>query len=396
MKNSTLRAQSEMPGSSRARAGLPALLVILTQFVVTGAYAQEGRPEQTGKVSGSSTASPVLVASPEEDYRMGPGDVIEVTIEDAPELSTGSKRINANGTFLMGYLGRIRAQGKTPEELEKIIADGLRGRYLKNPQVKVAVRQYNSRSFFIQGAVRIPGVYQIEGKPTLLKLITIAGGLHDNHGSMAFIIRESKDKAQGGDQVDEAGNTPATDKTSAEKKEADSGASSSRPRTINEAEEKTTQTASAEATEGAKYELIKASISGLLAGNFSQNVIVEPGDIVHIPIQDVFYVAGEVRAPGEFKLKTGTTLRQAMSLAQGTKVTAAQNRGVIVREDPATGKRQEIKVDIGAVMDGKQEDVVIAANDVIIVPNSRSKTVGSALLSAFGISAAQRGTYIVR
>ena len=48
-------------------------------------------------------------------------------------------------------------------------------RYLKDPKVYVSVKQYNSRTFFIQGAVRSPGVYVISGKPTLFKLMTIAG-----------------------------------------------------------------------------------------------------------------------------------------------------------------------------------------------------------------------------
>ena len=53
-------------------------------------------------------------------------------------------------------------------------------------------KQYNSRSFFIQGAVRNPGVYQSEGKPSLLELITLASGLSETHGSTAFIIRRVK------------------------------------------------------------------------------------------------------------------------------------------------------------------------------------------------------------
>lgn len=291
---------------------------------------------------------PAVLASPDEDYRIGAGDVIEITIEDAPELSV-NRRISASGTLLMPYLGRLKALDKTPEELEKIIADGLRNRYLRNPLVRVAVVQYNSRSFFIQGAVNHPGVLQVEGKATLLKLITMAGGLAENHGSTAFIIREL---------------------------------------------DKSAETGSTEIIEGANYEMVQANISGLLKGNFAQNVIIQPGDIINIPQRDVFFVAGEVHAPGQFSLKDGTTLRQAISLAQGTTVKAALNRGSIFREDPGTGKRVELRVDVAAVMSGKQEDMIIAPNDVIIVPNSRSKTIGATFLSAFGMNMATRGILI--
>jgi polysaccharide export outer membrane protein len=327
-------------------------LLIVSAFRVD---AQEQRTEPATKTASVNN----VLAAPGEDYRIGAGDVIEIAVEDAPELSA-SRRINANGTFLMGFLGRLSALGRTPEELEKMIADGLRGRYLKNPQVRVSVAQYNSRSFFIQGAVRSPGVYQMEGKPTLLKLITLAGGLQETHGSTAFIIRELKEKKSETVQTDESGKIAG----------------------------------SSELIEGANYEMVQASISGLLKGNFGQNLVIEPGDIINIPPRDVFFVAGEVHAPGQFALKDGTTLRQAISLAQGTTVRAAQNRSVIFREDPQTGRRIELKLDIGAVMNGKQEDVLIAPNDVIIVPNSRSKTVGTTLLSAFGTNVVSRGVII--
>src|SRR4029077_13338824 len=104
----------------------------------------------------------------------------------------------------------------------------------------------------------------------------------------------------------------------------------------------------------ARYELIKVNINGLLRGNFDQNLTILPGDIVHIPQTDMFFVAGEVNAPGSFVLKDGTTLRQAISLAQGMSFNAAGDRGIIFREDPTTGKRSELKVDIPSVMNGKK------------------------------------------
>jgi protein involved in polysaccharide export with SLBB domain len=108
---------------------------------------------------------------------------------------------------------------------------------------------------------------------------------------------------------------------------------------------------------------------------------------VNIPTTDVFFVAGEVKSPGSFPQKEGTTLRQAISLAQGMTFNAQGSKGTIFREEPDTGNRKEIKVDIGAVMSGKANDVPIMANDIIIVPNSQLKTVSSALVTAFGLSA---------
>jgi len=128
----------------------------------------------------------------------------------------------------------------------------------------------------------------------------------------------------------------------------------------------------------------------LLKGQFDQNVMIEPGDVVNIPTTDVFFVAGEVRAPGSFPLKEGTTLRQAISLAQGTLFKADTSHGVIFREEP-DGSRHGIRVDVGDVMKGKKEDIVLAANDMVIIPNSRMKSIGGTFLQAFGMSVAVRG-----
>ncbi|MEK6320308.1 MAG: polysaccharide biosynthesis/export family protein [Acidobacteriota bacterium] len=324
---------------------------------------QAGGVSPSGSVAqpGGRGSNPVLV-SPLEDYRIGPNDVIDVQVENAPEMSR-TFRVTAAGTFLMPYIGRVTAVKKTTEEVAQMIADGLRGDYLKDPKVMVSVKEFNSRSFFIQGAVRSPGVFQIEGRPSMLELITLAGGLSEKHGANAYIIRRIKAPEQKGPEPSSA-KTAAANEANAEQESAPE--------------------------EGAKFELKSANINGLLKGRFDQDVLLEPGDIINIPPSDVFFVAGEVNAPGEFALKEGTTLRQAISLAQGTNYKAALNRGVVYRENAKNGKREEVHVDIGAVMGGKKEDVLIMANDIIMVPNSRTKTLGGALLRAFGMSTITR------
>ncbi|HKY05634.1 MAG TPA: polysaccharide biosynthesis/export family protein [Blastocatellia bacterium] len=306
------------------------------------ALAQQERQTRADRAGHDDALGTVL--STDEDYRIGPRDVVEIQIDRAPQLS-GTFQVRADGTLLMPYLNRIQAAKKTTDELSAFIAEGLRGRYLKNPIVTVMVRQVNSRSFFVQGAVRRPGLYQIEGRATLLKLISIAGGLAENHGSTAYIIRES------------------------------SLSKTAQP-----------DTNSTDPDEGPEPELNTVNITGLLKGRFDQNAIIEPGDIVNIPVADTFFVAGEVNAPGSFPLKEGTTVRQAILIAQGTTFKAVTSRAVIFRGDPATGRQQEIKVDVGAIMSGKNPDVTIMANDIVVIPSSRMKSVTGALLSALGLN----------
>ncbi|MEK6285760.1 MAG: SLBB domain-containing protein [Acidobacteriota bacterium] len=172
-------------------------------------------------------------------------------------------------------------------------------------------------AYFIQGAVNKPGVYRIESAPSLLKLLALAGGLADSHGSTAFIIRRLK--------------TPDS---------------------------------------LVRYVKIDAS----LTGNLEAATNLEPGDIVNIPQADVVFVTGEVTAAGSFPFKEGMTLVQAVSLARGVTVRAKTGRVVIFRQD-STGTRLEINVDLDAVMSGKQKDVPLQPNDIIIVPNDRARTV---------------------
>lgn len=320
----------------------------------SGSANRDGTPKKPNDQSSDLLSGALITSS--DDYRIGPNDVIEVRVDKAPDVS-GMFRVNSAGTILVNYLGRIVVQNKTPDELAQIIADGLRNDYVKNPHVVVEVKQYNSRAFFVQGSVRNPGLYHIEGPPSLMKLIIIAGGLADNHGSTAFVIREIKSE---GSQTEDSR----------------IGASTS---------------ADAQSEGKAKYELIKRNINGLLKGAFDQDLIIEPGDVVNIPSSEVFFVAGEVHAPGSFPLKEGTSLRQAISLAQGTTPNAALGRGIVFREDSVTGKRQEINIDISEVMKGTKEDITIMPNDTVIVPNSRLKTMGNTLLSAFGFGLVRAG-----
>src|SRR5262252_8842948 len=337
--------------------------------------AQEGARRAPSRPPAQPPAQPVdspgvtsALADVREDYLINPGDVIEVEVDRAPELS-GTRRVSASGTIRMEYLGQVKAQGVTADELASFIANSLSDRYLKNPRVTVAVKQINSHIFFIQGAVNSPGAYQIEGRPSLLTLITVAGGLTENHGSTAFIFREAYRPEM---DVPDKGDPKGSLDSQPESVAADSP---SQPGGRNQ-----------EVVEGERSELIKVNINGLFKREFDKNLRLYPRSIVHIPQAEVFFVGGEVNAPGSFMFKEGATLRQAITLAQGMKSTAASDRAIIFREVTGSGKRQEIRVDAGKIMNGEQEDVEINANDIVIIPNSRSKTVGGAILSTFGFS----------
>src|SRR5215471_13365283 len=115
---------------------------------------EEQQQQQQSKLAiPAQPASTNILFSSGEDYHIGASDVLQIIIEDAPEL-TGLFRVNSEVAFTMPFLGQLKAVDRTPEELQKQIAEALRGDYLTDPQVRVAVAQYNSRSLFVQGAVR--------------------------------------------------------------------------------------------------------------------------------------------------------------------------------------------------------------------------------------------------
>src|SRR5262245_24089929 len=190
-------------------AWLAALILSITISVAVFGQTPPQRPEtapppKTGTGSGGASTdkgrggpdkAPVYIIDSNDDYKLAPKDVIEVIVEDAPELSI-KYTIPTSGMVPLRFLGSTKIIDMTTDEVSTLIANGLRGRYLKDPKVYVSVIQFNSRTFFIQGAVRTPGAYVVSGRLSLSKLMPIAGGLQENHGGTAYIFREAKPKAE--------------------------------------------------------------------------------------------------------------------------------------------------------------------------------------------------------
>lgn len=112
------------------------------------------------------------------NYRIGPLDTIAVEVFGAPEL-TRTGAVDAAGNFSMPLIGTVKAGGNTPGELGAQIADQLRGRYLKKPQVSVNVKEARSQTVTIDGSVREPGNYPIIGRMTLQQALATARGASD-------------------------------------------------------------------------------------------------------------------------------------------------------------------------------------------------------------------------
>ncbi len=123
-----------------------------------------------------------------QEYRIGPEDVLRVTVFEAPALNR-SLRVSATGEISMPLLGTVKAAGLTPRELELVLQELLRRTYMKDPHVGIFVSEMQSHPVSVFGAVERPGVFQLRRTRTLLEVLSMAGGLADDARDTVIVMR---------------------------------------------------------------------------------------------------------------------------------------------------------------------------------------------------------------
>ena len=107
---------------------------------------------------------------------LGVGDVVEVRVYQEKGL-TGLYRVEAGGTFDFPLVGAVQAAGRTAQDLGEALTGRLRDGYLRDPQVSVFVKEFNSKKVFVLGEVAKPGTFKYEDRMTIVQAVTLAGGL---------------------------------------------------------------------------------------------------------------------------------------------------------------------------------------------------------------------------
>jgi polysaccharide export outer membrane protein len=282
------------------------------------------------------------------DYRIGSNDLLEINVFEAPELNR-SLRVSAGGDITMPLLGEVRAVGLSARELEKVLEDRLL-KYMKDPHVGVFVSSIQSHPVSVAGAVKKPGVFQVQGPKSLLEMLSMAEGLADDAGDEVLVMRG-------------AGLQASANQTSGAKEQNASDATLNTSGPVDRSNDE---------------ETTRINLKNLLeSGNPQFNVAIFPGDIIKVSKAGIVYVVGEVKKPGGFVMKSHEQMSvlKAIALAQGLTSTSSKSHTRIIRTDEGTGQKTELPVDLDKILSGKAPDPPLNAADIVFVPNSTGKTV---------------------
>jgi polysaccharide export outer membrane protein len=243
--------------------------------------------------------------------------------------------------------GRVHLAGLNVQQAEEKL-DNLLRPYIRNPQVVVNVAEVHSQPVSVLGAVNAPGVHQIQGQKTLLEMLALAGGIRPDAGYSVRITRQLN-----------WGCIPLPN------------ARMDATRQFNVAE----------------VELKKI----MEAQDPEDNIRIFPNDVISVPKAEMVYVIGEVRRSGGFVLgeKRSMSVLQALSLAEGLNgPTADTHHARILRLKSEADQREELPVDLKAVLAGKKPDLPMQGDDILFIPGSTGKKAAFRALEA----AIQTGT----
>ena len=257
---------------------------------------QHSRLATLGAVIGFLLAAP---AQPAEEYKLGAGDVVRVTVYNNPDLTTEAQ-IAEDGAVSFPLIGKVVLGGLSKNQAEAKIAKSLiDGHYLKQAQVNLLITTYRSQQVSVLGEVNRPGKYPMGSTSTVIDMLAAAGGIGPKGSHVITVIRNGKDGRQTKQEVD-----------------------------LNK-------------------------VVG--AGNVAANLEVGSEDIIYVPAAAVFYIYGEVQKPGAYPLERNMTVRQALSVGGGLTVRGTE-RGLVISRRGTDGAIRTIGVGPGDLV--KEGDVV--------------------------------------
>lgn len=317
-------------------------------------YAQEVTDTKLVNPQTPQETSPdVWLHTAPANYVLGPDDQISLVVpglEDVyPRSSGGAEkmfRVDASGDVTLPLIGRIHAAGLSTVALEQEAQFRLKP-VLKDPQVVVTIASFGSQPVSVLGAVKNPGIVQLQGRKSLFEVLSMAGGLQPEAGYLVQVTRPLK-----------SGTIPL---------------------------------ATSRADPNAQVTVASIRLKKIInVPNASENIEILAGDTISVPKAGIVYVVGSVTKPGGYPLGESESLSalQVISLAEGLQGTASPSKARILRTVPGSPKRTEIPVNLNRLMDGRMSDLQLQADDILFVPGSKAKKAGlrtiDAIVSAAG------------
>jgi polysaccharide export outer membrane protein len=236
----------------------------------------------TQQKPGATPVKPVAGGASDEEYKLGIGDVLRVTVYDQPDLLTEGE-VSGNGTLSMALVGDVAIAGKTRGEAATVLADALkRGGFLKEANVIVRVLEYRSQQVAVLGEVAKPGRYPISRPSTVAELIAVAGGITPK-GSQVVTVTQAG--------------------TSGEVRKQD------------------------------------VNVNEQINLGPGKALMLRAGDTVFVPGAPMFYIYGEVRLPGSYPVTPEMTVMQALSVGGGLTPRGTERGILLERRAPNGGVR---------------------------------------------------------
>jgi polysaccharide biosynthesis/export protein len=331
-------ASTSLSAGSPFRQSAATLLAALAVLVFSAAT-HAGQPNTAG-----SPATPAGAI----DYRIGPGDLLAVSVFGADAFEHRS-RVSNSGRIHVPFVGAMHVAEMTVRQLEAELAERLRAMELvRDPWVSVRIEQYRARPVYVLGEVMNPGQYMIKDEMRVVDLITLAIGLNEVASDVGYLYRR-KPVPPDSDVPGAMGSDPSGQ------------------------------------VAAVTDEAIPIDLDALMTGTRPElNFLLQAGDVLYVPEgrKEHFFVIGDVRRPGVFELSRdqSLSLTQAIVAAGGPLRTAKTSRAMVVRVDES-GTREELRIDFKALLQGRRPDLPVQPNDIIFIPGSSAKSLGYGLLT---------------
>ena len=312
-----------------------------------------------------------------QDYPVGPGDVIQITVAGVDDLKERIVRVSGEGQIELPLVGIVQVDGLTEAGVRQKVADALT-KYMYNPQVDVFVKEYHSRQVAVVGAVRSPGLIMLTGGESILDAITQAGGMTADAADEIVILPEMKggrsklmQLASAYEQEPKSNQDPAS--ATAARDMPKEPPQPSTPDVSHDTAPTGITLASLEQNISNGPAIVIPLKSTTFRGSINYtNMPVAPGDIIVVPGGGNVMVTGWVYKPGFFSVGSGLTVLGAVGSAGGVMYAGEGTEATLIRSDE-TGNKVSLPVNLDKIATGAEPDIPVRANDVIDVPYSNVK-----------------------